>query len=253
MRSRLDAGMIPVMSTPVLPLEYATAQAVMDPAARRAFGEMLLLSILSGLCVGVCFLSLTANMFAAALHVAVFIATITLAIRSGRSLGQLTAASNIDHRPRMVLDLLAGMGLVIIGLAPIFYVALENSSGRWIETFGAIIMGIAYSLLAGTTIRHRMLYKFLADVCRQSNHPFMARRLIALGWGKTVYEGLWLALCAAALLLIGTGNVRGGGPIYENIALWCAFGALFGAMGFGAIWIWMIIIHAVLFRLTRTG
>lgn len=242
------------MSTPVLTLEYATAHPILDGHARRAFGELLLLSILSGLCVGVCFLAMLWGMFGAILQLGVFAVTIVLAVRNGMSLSRLPSVEDAGHGIRRILDSVAGVGLVGIGLAGLVYYLLEGSSMQgvesFVESFGAGLLGIAYGLLAVTTWRHVILYRFLADLCRASNHPSMATRLSRLGWGKMIYEGLWLACCSITLLLLAAHSVTHASG-FQDVALFFAFASLFGAMGFGGIWIWMIVVHAVLFRLAR--
>jgi hypothetical protein len=241
------------MPTPVLPLEYAAATPVLDPGARRAFGELLWLSVLSGLCVGVCFLSLTEALLAALLHVTIFAVTIILAVRAGMSVAGLGDGGGA-HRTRMLLDGLAGLGLVGIGISPIVYYIGQGEYWSVIETYGVAALGLSYALLAATTYRHVLLYRVLAEVCRSANHPSLATRLIRLGWGKAIYEGLWLSCCALALLLLSAGSTMSGAKSdFQDAAMWCAFAALFGAMGFAGIWVWMIVVHAVLLAGTRRG
>lgn len=243
--------MIKSMSAHVQPLEYATTYPILDGQARRVFGQLLALSILSGLCVGVCFLAIMWGIVGSILHVGVFAVTIGLAISTGMGVNGLSSIGEQGRPARMMLDLLAGIGLAGIGVAPVVYYAMEGTGAiQGVETLGAGALGIAYGLLAATTWRHRMLYRHLAELCRNSGHPSMATRLSRLGWGKTVYEGLWLGCCSMTLLLVGAhGVTRSSG--FQDVALFFAFASLFGVMGFGGIWIWMIVVHAVLYRLAR--
>lgn len=241
------------MSSPVLPLEYASSPQLIDPNARRVFREMLFLSILSGLCVGVCFLTFTGGLVGALLHLVIFGMTIALAVRAGMDLTALSLAGSGSQRVRVVLDGLAGLGLVGVGLAPLVYYVGESQNLMVIETYGVAALGVCYGLLAATTARHVMLYRLLADVCLRADHPHISTRLIRLGWFKAIYEGLWLTCCAIALLCLGAANALQGPSGFQDMAMWCAFAALFGAMGFGAVWVWMIIVHALLLATTRQG
>ena len=187
---------------------------------------MFVVSILSGLCVGVCFLAFSEVLAAQLFHAAVFTATIVFAMRSGIALS--TVASIPNQRARVVLDSLAGCGLVIIGIAPLLYRAGYRSGAA------PLILAIAYFLLAGTTARHIMLYRLLAQMCRQVNREKMAKSLITLGWFKTIYEGIWLGCCAGALFLA---DGRG------DFAMYFAVAALVGCLGFACIWILMMVLH----------
>lgn len=239
------------MSTPVQPLEYATTYPILDGQARRVFGQLLALSILSGLCVGVCFLAMMWGWFGTILHLGVFAGTIGLAITTGMNVNRLSAIEEPARQTRLIFDLLAGLGLVGIGISPVIYYLFETTApASWFETAGAGSLGIAYGLLAATTWRHRMFYGYLAEICRSAEHPTIATRLSRLGWGKTVYEGIWLGCCSMTLLLVGAYGVTGSSG-FQDVALFFAFASLFGTMGFAGIWIWMIVVHAVLYHLAR--
>lgn len=227
------------MSLPVQTLEYATARALDNPEARAAFRNAFYLSILSGLCVGVCFLVLADFPLGWAIHTVVFAVTLWVAVRCGVKLRSLHL-SDPWVAPRTVLDSLAGAGLVIIGLVPTGRLAMEFA-GASPGSGSAAIIGLAYLLLAATTIRHVFLYNYLAAVCRDANRPSLARGLVILGWFKAVYELIWLGMCAGALILLSLGTRP-----FEDVAISLAFGAFFATLGFGGVWIWMMICHGLL-------
>src|SRR4051794_6769413 len=83
----------PLLTEPLLAepptLEYAGTGTIGIPQARSACVLMLIVAILSGLCVGACFLSFSDNVAAHFLHTIIFIVTIVLAIQSGRLLARV--------------------------------------------------------------------------------------------------------------------------------------------------------------------
>ena len=233
---------------PVQALQYAMPETLGSVDARAAFRMQLIVAILSGLCVGSCFLSLSENVAAFGLQIILFAVTIVLAIRGGILLTKLAPiAGDTGSMIRVLLDLLATAGLAIVGVAPMVY----GIDKAFSERIGAGALGLAAILLAGTTSRHVMLYRLLANICRQINRTGMARQLIVLGWFKAIYEFIWLGCCAVALMFIAAKDTLAGSDA-EGVAFFCAFAALFGAMGFGAIWIWMMVAHALLLRLAKT-
>jgi hypothetical protein len=248
------ADMIPVVTATVLPLSYATAQTLKSAQVYSTFRLLLILAILSGLCVGVCFITLWGDMEAPVVipHLAVFGATLFIAMRGGLRLAQSRDLPDDPSRVvRTVLDCLAGAGLVMIGVAPSVYMLAQNYGIQLDETASAGL-GVAYLLLGATTARHVMLYRFLARVCRQVNRHGMAKSLVTLGWVKAIYEGLWLICCAAALLLIAAEDSAANLSIDAgDYAIFFAVAGLFGAMGFAGVWIWMVISHALLMRLAK--
>lgn len=230
----------------VVTLNYAVADRLLGEESRPAFRWMLWLAILSGLCVGAAFFTLSGEIFAAGLHIVVFAVTIAIAVTAGVSLDR-NAGDSASGQPalRRTLDLLALCGLVIVALAPVGYHLLINHESETLGQGAAVVLGLAYALMAGTTYRHLLLYRQLANMCLQISRFSMARGLVALGWVKMIYEALWLGCCAVALLLIGS-NLHNQA---DDLAIFIAFAALFGSMGFGAVWIWMIVTHALLLRL----
>ena len=239
------------MTPNIVQLEYAASQSFATRNARRAFKYLLILAILSGLCVGASFLALTENILAGILHAIVFTITIVVAVYGGVALMSFQGASTRGgYGARFVLDLLALAGLAIIGVAPLVYPLVRTGSGN-VKTMALLALGSAYVLLAGTTVRHLMLYRVLAGACREIGRAGMARQLVALGWCKVIYEGLWLGCCAAALVLVGVNVLTANSGSLDDVVIYFAVASAYGAMGFGAIWVWMIVAHAQLFVLAR--
>ena len=231
---------------PVLTLDYAHPQSLGSIQGQIAFRRMFVLSILSGLCVGSCFLTFMETLIAVVIHVAIFTLTIVWAVRAGMGLMQMmSSADDPSRRRRMILDLLALVGIAIIGAAPVVYhVGKTRVTDDHLFTAA---LGTAYSLLALGTARHVMLYRLLAGLCRTINRQAMARSLITLGWFKAIYEVLWLGCCAATLLMIAAKDVGLG----QDAAIFFAVPALFGIAGFALIWIWMMICHGRLITLAK--
>lgn len=228
----------------VVTLNYATAGELLTADARPALRGMLVLSILSGLCVAAAFFALSGGLFASVVHIGVFAATITIAVRSGGQLAELTGGDRTT-RIRLTLDIIALAGLIVIGLAPIGYLFLISRDSNDVAPWAVSLLGVAYALLAGTTYRHLLLYRVLAGLCVQINNMKTAKSLIVLGWVKMIYEAIWLGSCATALLLVATNAMRS----YEGVMLNIALVALIATLGFGGLWIWMIVAHALLLRL----
>jgi hypothetical protein len=231
-------------------IEYATSQE-MDPATRSAARQMVWLAILSGLCVGVCFLAMMSP-WGGVLHTVLFAATITLAVRCGGASRGVVP----PDRNRTALDALALVGLAIIGLLPAAQFALQGMTlnrgeYRDVEKLGFAVVSLAFLLLAATTFRHWMLYHAIAAFCRSAGLRRLGGSMLALGVVKAIYEGVWLGCCFAAPLLLSVS--KGGVNDLEGYAIWLAFGALFGCMGFGAVWVWMIVNHAVFARAVGRG
>lgn len=237
------------MTAPSITLEYASRQTTGMLVGRAVFRSLMWLAVMSGLCVGVCFLCFTEHVAAYALHVLIFATTIVIAVRAGVGFARLEPATGTSsNRLRIAFDLIATMGIIGIGIAPVVYVTVPRS-GAGGEDVMAVLLGIAYALLACTTARHILFYRVLADMCRSIGRVRMARWLLALGWVKTVYEGVWLACCASALVMIGLEQAL---PFRaQDVAIHFAFAALIGAMGFTGVWIWMMIAHGLLLKRAR--
>jgi hypothetical protein len=166
----------------------------------------------------------------AVLHVSVFAATLVVAVRAGVLMG----ASGWADRRRQVLDTVAGVGLVMIGVAPVFALAMDLnvSAGH----LGALALGAAFLALAATTARHVLLYRTLSTWAAAANRTRLRNGLVALGWVKALYEGAWLACCAVPLIAVGLG-------VEDQFLLYPAVAALFGCFGFAPIWVSMIFAH----------
>jgi hypothetical protein len=238
------------MTANALTLEYAQPQTLDNAEAKAAFRQLLLVSILSGLCVASCFVTFTATIIAAVIHVLIFTATILLAIRGGKSIFRMMSSDDDPSRTwRTIFDILALVGVAMIGAAPVVYhvgMAYQVKNG---EAFAAAL-GVAYLLMAATTARHVMLYRLLATMCRGTNRRGFAGGLVALGWIKAVYEFLWLGSCGTALLL-AAGRDMGLPREMGDSAVFFGFVGLVGVAGYAILWIWMMVVHAHLARLAR--
>jgi hypothetical protein len=222
------------MTAPVLTLDYAGALSLNSPQAHRASKLMFVVSILSGLCVGVCFLSFSENLAAQLLHLAIFAMTIVFAVLAGIALSKVDDTPN--RRLRVLLDSLAGFGLVVIGVAPLAFRAGMRDDPA------PIILGFAYLLLAGSAPRHIMLYRALAAMCRQVDREKIAKAMITLGWFKTIYEGIWLGSCAGALCLANGSS---------DLCVYLAVVAFVGCLGFAGVWILMMVLHGKFMSVTK--
>lgn len=232
---------------PILtPIEYARFDGGIPAEARPAVAGIMYVSILSGLCVGVCFIAFT-GVPGAILHLGLFAATIVLAINTGRRMPVLVPVQPL----RMTFDTIAAVGLCIMAVLPILYQIVGDETAEKEQTLSMGLIGLAFLLQACTTWRHRMLYRELARSCRGVQRNGLAKTFTALGHIKTWYEGLWLACCAAAPFMLAARPFIGGNS--ADMAILPAFGAFFGCFGFGIIWIAMIIAHARLLTLVDRG
>jgi hypothetical protein len=216
-------------------IEYARPVGVdLDPRCGEAARWLVAVAVLSGLCVAVCFAAMAWGTVGAALHVLVFAATLATAVRAA----VLMAAAGWRDRYRTALDLIAGVGLLGVGVAPVLgWVSMFSR-----ERVAAVALGLAFALMAGTTARHVALYRALAEWAAAARTT-LATGLVRLGYAKAVYEGLWLSCCAAALLGFGT-EARDPGIVL-------AVAAFVGCLGYGAIWTWMIVAHVRLAGVLR--
>lgn len=212
---------------PVPVLSYAMPRGKADPLRRRAAVLQLALAVMSGPCVAACIAALTWGTLGTVLHVAVYTVTAVLGWRAWVS---MSAATRLTPA-RQWLEGMAAVGLLMIGVAPLLWTA-DGFRGA-----GCLWVGSAFGLLCASSYRHRMLYDMLGDWVRQAGGRPGGLR--ALGVVKLAYEGVWLACCA--LFLWGIGLDQKGDWIIAP-----AYAALFGLLGFGLVWIWMVTAGSVL-------
>src|SRR3954452_1343328 len=115
------------MTAPVLTLDYAHPQSLGNIDGQIALRRLLILTILSGLCVGSCFLTFTESPIALVIHGVIFTATIVMALRAGLKLTQVMPAADDPSRTRrMVLDVIALAGIAVTGVAPFAYQGIQQ-------------------------------------------------------------------------------------------------------------------------------
>lgn len=262
-------------AVPVLPLAYRSpdgATAVATEPVELAYSRidalaaaqlapllklLLVVAVLCGPCVATCFAVLARWPFAAELHLAVYAAILTAAILAGMRQNRLAAVFPALRSPtRAVLDLIAGVGLAILGLLPVVWQLSDwfgpYRSGPMLAVMGSPI-AVAFTLLAGTTYRLLLQYHALATVMASIGRPKLARSLRVLGWTKFVVETVWLACCAFPLLVLAIS------PFLQQFRFaqtqdWLivpAFGALIGVSVFAIVWIMMIVTHAAVAAAVR--
>lgn len=219
---------------------------VTDEVARVRAGSLLAFvsAILSGFCPGVCLLYASAegSIVVAALMTLIFAATAVTAALGERRLTSVlsTASRGAVSRAHQVSDLLAGVGLLVINVAAYLFGRLE-----WLPHRDGILAALTcggFVLLAATAWRAVPSYRMRAAVARAHADPNRIRGnggFIALGYVKAIYETVWLSLCWIALALIALDGHDSWVPF--------GFGALLGLIGFAAIWLAMIVTHAILF------
>jgi len=227
-------------------LEYARPMTLNSIEGYIAFRRMLFLSILSGACVGSCFLTFSGGYIGAGIQLVIFGLTLFAAVGAGKAL-MLAVPDDSSRFRRMMLDVTALLALLIIGTAPmVLQVALHHDFSTN-EPAAPGVIGIAFLLLAISTPRHAMLYRILASLCRSVNRYAMAKALTTLGWFKTFYEMLWLGSCATTLFLIAGKDVLPNE--ITNATIFFAVVSLAGVLGFGILWICMIVAHTQLLRI----
>lgn len=233
---------------PVPTLDYASRSTIgMDAVTlahfRRYARWSLGTAILSGLCVGVCFLTLSAPRIEIyLLHLLVFAATLACAAIAGRALvfALNSHGSGASYRLGLVLDLVATLGLIVLGTGPILFGPTQGSN--WPENMSAIL-ALAYACLAVSVPRHVIHYRRVAMLLAMHGSVWV-RGMRVLGYFKAVYEGLWLSCCAVVLLAATL-------KAHDDTLIWLAVGAFGGCIGFIGIWAWMIIRHSLLIARLR--
>lgn len=228
-------------ATPVIPvMEYATQGGeTLDPRAKAVARPMMVAAVGSGLCVAVCFLGFAedARLAWVVLHPAIFLTTLGAGVLAGMRLRDGVGA-------RMICDLVAGVEVLGLALVPVGFFLI--SGDLFDDDTSAWLLGACYLLMAATTLRHLLLYRQLAAWARQGHWFGLARSLVALGWTKMIFEGLWLGCCSATLMLA---SVDPSGPV-EEIIIFLALSSFFGCFVYAAIWIWMMIAHAMVVHRT---
>jgi hypothetical protein len=218
---------------PPLVIEYARPMDGLDPRCAAAARLLVVLAVLSAACVAVCFLTLATAGAAGFVQIFVFAATLLVAVRVGSRIGQMGEVS----QKQLFLDLMAGLGLLVVGLAPVgIWIRIDNEPGF-------LLLGGGYALMSLTTWRHVLMYRTLAAWAARADRRSLRNSLLGLGYVKFAFEGIWLGCCAAALTLIQTS--------IEDVAIVLAVAAFVGCLGYGGIWIWMIIVHARLATVLR--
>ena len=215
-------------------IEYASSEsgASVHPGLALAATPMLWTAILSGLCVASCFVTFTQHPLAAFSHVCNYVMIFVSAGMAGTRYRPPGAAA------RTVQDIIASVGLMGIMIAPVLFLTYTVQS----MSAGPFALGACFLLIAATTSRHLMLYSAVSNALVAANRRGLARSFLVMGWVKMIYEGLWLMCCALPLMMYQDRSMGR----EEDVAVFLAFGALFGCFGFGLIWIWMIIAHAML-------
>jgi hypothetical protein len=244
-------GMSMALQVEAVPLEYASALQPLGREHRRAFGLMLWLAVLSGPCVGTCLLVLSNPLIFATLHVLVFAVTIFSAVRAQTALQAVILPHDAARFMRArLLDFAVLLSLAIIGLAAVPLALVPDARSNSPRTGAAIcIVALAYAVLSIGSVRHIRVYRTLANLCRVAGRRGSAAHLIALGYVKAIFECLWLACCA--LTLCGIAASRIPSATIPPFTLFAAYGALLGLLGFTGVWIWMVVAHALLFRLAN--
>ena len=226
-----------------LEMEYFGPRTSADPLRREVASAFVPLSVLSGLCVGVAWLALLTENALGLLCVVVF----GITIWQGIAVGVRLRRAKVWLGRVAFLDLIALIGLAVVALAPIGY-SLYESSVDWkrLGEAGLASLGLAYLAMGLTSVRHIWMYAELSQWAEDLFHRRLARSLQMLGYIKAIYETLWLGLCCAVPLLAAATDLAGGGVIY------LAIGAAVGCIGYGLIWIWMMIVHIRLARAHRS-
>ncbi len=244
----VSPAVVPPMLHPPT-LEYARQEGDLLAGTYPTMLTLLLLSIFSGLCVGSCFLVLGFDgaLWTSALHMGIYSVTLVLAVKGGVAQARRTGSVG---SLQVTLDSIAGAGLIIIGLAPL-YVPLRADELRWTALFPAI----AFLCLTLTTYRHVLLYRNLSDLFSLAGRRSLAKSLVILGRFKCIYEFVWLGCCAIPLLAIGVSGVDEQLGVFPaptpEFRIFPAIAPFFGCIGFGGIWIWMMIVHSVCLSAAR--
>jgi hypothetical protein len=210
--------------------------------------SLLISSIFAGLCPASCLLLLSTENIVGAIAMSVAFGTCAVFAAKGeaqrrRIVGVQVSSMRLSGSP-LLPDIFAGVGLTLVNLAGYVYAIHEMTrqaftSRQNVEAVGMVLVGTGFFLLCVTAWRAVPSWRAHADIARLIGGKRLGKFLRFLGWTKAIYETLWLFCCWAPFVAMG---VR---PL-EEMAVGLAIGALFGLIGFGVIWILMIIAHATL-------
>lgn len=225
------------MSEP-LAIEYASTVESNLTLLLAVAQRLMVLSILSGLCVAVCFAPAIAGpLLGGAAHFFIFALTIALAIWTGRGLQRLTGESLYSRRT--IADGVALLGLTLFSIVPLLVYGDYNE--RLLGSYATVVFGC----LASTAWRHVLLYRLLAQHSLAHGLRGSAKSLRALGGFKTVYESLWLGCCFFGAFMISGFGEQFVSSSMKDAAILPLFGAMFGCVGFGGVWLWMMLAHGL--------
>lgn len=201
---------------------------------------LLIASILSGLCPGVCLLMLATDGsgVVAGMMTVIFVTTaVTAAVGDRRLLGadEVVGVDRQALLTRRMFDGIAAAGLVTLNLAA-FVIATGIDSAMI-----AVIVAIGFFLLS-------------ISAWRAAPTGSAHARVGEVGWGragglrglgviKAFYESIWLGCCWMGIACLA---------VNQDAAVFFMFAAFFGLFGFAAIWIAMIVVSALfLQRISR--
>ncbi|HEX8322474.1 MAG TPA: hypothetical protein VF595_01055 [Tepidisphaeraceae bacterium] len=230
---------------PLIELDYSAADGRMAREVVVLFRQLLVVAVLSGFCVASCFLVFSSQLFGVTLHALVYVAILTTAVLAGRRMALAAGLfPAVRSRARICLDLLATVGLVIIGFGPLLHWVLVRGGYLSFDENGiAAVLAVAFGLLAATGYRHVLQYRAVANMVGAVG----ANRggLVGLGWVKCVIETIWLTTCFVGLAAAALENVMRNAGVQsgEGLAFVCAFAALFGIPVYGVLWLVMIGFH----------
>lgn len=225
-----------------------------ENVARLRSGTTLLLwsSIFAGLCPGVCFILAVQEGGTgwAMLMSILFAATaVTAALGEQRLMAMQEFAiddsddptADAGQRPSFAADIIAGGGLFLVNIAAYLY----STPGTWNGNNAAVatFVTLGFLMLATTAWRAVPAYRMRAGVAQACMGHRNFGGFIGLGYVKAIYETAWLCCCwmAPAAFLLD----------FEEAGILLAFGALFGLIGFGILWLIMIGLHAALYVRVR--
>lgn len=226
------------------------ASVLHDPAnasrARTMAALFLTSSIFAGLCPGACALALSLeNELGPLLMSAAFAGCVISAIRGEYQRRSIHVGSGARMAAApFVADLLAASGLLLINLGGYLlvylHIALIGSSDS-AERAVAATLAVGFFLLFVTAWRAVPAWRAHAELAQFTRGGKLEKFLKFMGWTKAIYETAWLLTCWTPLAMYAIG-----GHDFEDPGLFMAFGALFGLVGFAAIWLLMIIAHTIL-------